>query len=397
MDFSFDPGTGANDIVHTIALQPDGKIILGGIFGQYDGISRNRIVRLNSDGTLDESFDPGTGTKGWGGHGSSIYTAIVQDNGKILIGGSFMEYNGTSRKNIASLNSNGSLDTTFDLWAEMHSGELHSIMLQPDGKIIIGASTFTYDNDSITKGVARINSDGTVDQSFDSGKAFLGTVFTTALQRDGKILIGGSFTAYNGIKRGGFARLNSDGTLDELFDPGASPYNVVYSIGIQPDGKIITGGRIFDYNGIIRNNIARLHNDGTLDTSFHPGSGTTMGELKGEIRAIVLQTDGKIITGGKFNEYNGTGRNHITRLMGASVTGVDNGLAANVLNIYPNPSVGRFSIETTHHKPVSYRVFNSMGQLMQQGTVYHYIDLGDKPAGVYLLRIEDEMFRLVKN
>src|SRR5437867_3292553 len=98
LDPSFDPGTGADDVVYAITLQPDGKIIIGGSFSHYNGISRNNIARLNPDGSLDASFDPGTGAENNNPGTTHFVRAIaLQPDRKIIIGGGFFSYNGTSR------------------------------------------------------------------------------------------------------------------------------------------------------------------------------------------------------------------------------------------------------------------------------------------------------------
>src|SRR5207249_1691942 len=128
---SFDPGTGANNTVYTSALQADGKIIIGGDFTSYNGTARNRIARLNTDGSLDTSFNPGTGSN------NNVFTMALQVNGKIVIGGDFTTYNGTSRNTIARLNTDGSLDTTFNPAGTGATYEVAAIVLQADGKIVI--------------------------------------------------------------------------------------------------------------------------------------------------------------------------------------------------------------------------------------------------------------------
>jgi uncharacterized delta-60 repeat protein len=301
LDLTFDPGTGANNEVYTTSRQPDGKIIIGGGLTMYNGTQRNRIARLNADGTLDTSFDPGTGANG------AVRSAVIQPDGKIIIGGSFTEYNGTGRNNIARLNADGTLDPNFDPGTGAN-GAVRSAVIQPDGKIIIGGDFFQY-NGTVRNRIARLNTDGTLDTNFDPGSGASATVLTTVIQPDGKIIIGGGFTSYNGTSRNRIARLNADGTLDTSFNPGTGANISVLTIAIQPDGKIIIGGQFTEYNGTGRNRISRVNADGTLDTNFDPGSGANI-----QIRTTAIQPDGKIIIGGDFTDYNGTGRNRIARL-----------------------------------------------------------------------------------
>ncbi len=196
---SFIPGIGANIDVYTVVLQPDGKIIIGGLFTSYIGTTRNHIARLNTDCSLDNSFDPGTGAN------NNVYTAALQPDGKIIIGGSFTTYNGTTRNCIARLNADGSLDNTFYPGSGADNS-VKTITLQPDGKIIIGGH-FTLYNGTTRNSIARLNADGSLDNSFDPGTGANNNVYTTLRQPDGKIIIGGLFTSYGNTGRNRIARI----------------------------------------------------------------------------------------------------------------------------------------------------------------------------------------------
>jgi uncharacterized delta-60 repeat protein len=300
-DVGFGFGDGASSSVYTTSLQSDGKILIGGEFTRYNGTNRNHIARLNADGTLDASFDPGTGAN------NNIHTTALQSDGKILIGGWFTSYNGTGRNYIARLNADGTLDTSFDPGAGAND-RIHSIALQSDGKILIGG-WFTSYNGTGRNYVARLNADGTLDTSFDPGAGANYIIETIVLQSDSKIIIGGGFTNYNGTGRNRIARINTDGTIDISFDPGLGANDMIYSITPQPDGKILIGGWFTSYNGAGKNHIARLTENGELDASFNSGTGAN-----NSILTTALQPDGKIIIGGSFTSYNGTGRNRIARL-----------------------------------------------------------------------------------
>jgi uncharacterized delta-60 repeat protein/gliding motility-associated-like protein len=300
-DTGFDIGHSFNGRVVVSLLQPDGKIIIGGLFTSYNGVARNFITRLNADGSLDDLFDPGTGANG------SVSTIAIQSDSKIIIGGSFTSFNGTTCSNIARLNADGTLDTSFNLGTGANNNVL-AIAIQPDGKIIIGGS-FTSFNSTERNRIARLNADGTLDTSFNPGIEANNQIRTIALQSDGKIIIGGSFTSFNSTERNRIARLNTDGTLDTSFNPGAGANSFVNKTALQSDGKIIIGGDFTSYNGTVCNYIGRLNVDGTLDISYNPGTGTNWNVL-----TISIQPNGKIIIGGNFTSFNGTSRNHIARL-----------------------------------------------------------------------------------
>ncbi len=301
LDATFNVGTGAGSIVYGITLQPDGKAIIGGFFTTYNSTARNYIARVNADGSLDMGFDPGSGGN------SYIQSIALQTDGKAIIVGSFVTYNGTARNYIARVNADGSLEATFN----QGSGASRTVLataLQPDGKIIIGGQFNSYNTIARTR-IARLNADGSLDATFDPGTGASADVSAIALQPDGKIIIGGTFTTYNGTTRNRIARLNADGSLDVTFDPGSGANNLVGAITLQSDGKIIIGGTFTTYNGTTINRIARLNADGSLDADFNPGTGANNG-----VTAIVLQSDGKMIIGGNFTTYNGTGRNRVARL-----------------------------------------------------------------------------------
>lgn len=144
LDLSFDPGTGASWSVRAVAIQSDGKILIGGQFTSYNGTPRDLIARLNVDGSLDMTFDPGTGAD------YGVRTIAVQSDGKIIIGGAFNFYNGTPRKGIARLNTDGSLDATFDPGLGANY-VVHSASIQSDGRVIIGGRSHTTTGHSDTE------------------------------------------------------------------------------------------------------------------------------------------------------------------------------------------------------------------------------------------------------
>ncbi|HEX8492185.1 MAG TPA: Calx-beta domain-containing protein [Pyrinomonadaceae bacterium] len=309
LDTSFNSGSGATSgssalpqFVSAVALQPDGKIIIGGAFIFYDGTTRNRIARLNSDGTLDATFDPGTGAD------NHVYAITLQPDGKIIIGGIFTDYNGTARNRIARLNDDGTLDETFDPGAGAND-EVQAIVVQPDGKIIIGGGFSSYDNVT-NHDVARLNSNGTPDPTFSSGTGANAGVSALALTEDGDLLVGGGFTSFNGSSGRRIVRLNDNGSLDSAFSAVTGLSLAPRSIVLQPDGKLIVGGEwIGNDSELGKRRIVRLNEDGSEDTSFNNGAGAN-----GSVEAVALQPDGKIVIGGFFNSFNETTRTRIARL-----------------------------------------------------------------------------------
>jgi len=301
---NFDNSIGFNNFsVDSIVLQPDGKILCGGSFQQYKGLFEFCIIRLNSDGTKDLTFDNSIGFN------STVDTIALQSDGKILCGGTFNAYKGLPNFFISRLNSDGSIDLTFDNSIGFDTS-VNTIVIQPDGKILVGGAFTTYKG-LVENCIIRLNSDGTKDLTFDNSIGFDLAVFSIALQSDSKILVGGAFTTYKGIAENRIIRLNSDGTKDLTFDNsiGFNSFLGVREIALQSDGKILCGGNFTTYKGLPENYIIRLNSDGTKDLTFDNSIG-----FDSSVLSIVLQSDGKIIVGGAFTTYKGISANGIIRL-----------------------------------------------------------------------------------
>jgi len=297
LDAGFNPN--ANGRVNELAIQADGKILVGGQFTSIGGQPRNDIARLNADGTLDTAFNPNAS----GGSFSFVLALAIQADGKIVVGGDFTSIGGQPRNRIARLNADGTADTAFN---PNSNGIVNELAIQADGSILVGGN-FTSIGGQPRIGIARLNADGTADTAFNpnaSGGSFSG-VFALAIQADGKILVGGIFTSIGGQPRNNIARLNADGTLDTAFNPNAN--GRVNELAIQADGKIVVGGLFTSIGGQTRNSIARLNADGTLDTAFNPNANE-------EVLALAIQADGKILVGGRFTSIGGQPRNNIARL-----------------------------------------------------------------------------------
>jgi uncharacterized delta-60 repeat protein len=321
-------GTGFNNNVRITQQQSDGKILVAGQFTSYSGISANRIIRLNSGGTIDNTFNIGSGFD------NTVMDIQVQSDGKILVGGFFTSYNGQSRNYLIRLNSDGSIDNTFNIGSGFDLF-VFDIQLQPDGKILVGGDFSSYNGTSRLY-IIRLNSDGSIDNTFVIGSGFSNSVENIRLQSDGKILVGGRFTSYSGVSRNRIIRLNSGGTIDTSFSIGSGFSNTVRDIRLQSDGKIIATGIFSSYSGVSVNSMIRLNSDGSIDNTFNIGSG-----FDNAISDMEVQTDGKILVGGDFSSYNGTSRNRIIRLN--SDGSVDNtfnigsGFNNSVFEIQPQP------------------------------------------------------------
>ncbi len=303
VDATFSPGAGANGVIRSIALQPDGKIVIGGSFTTVSGAARAGVARLNSDGSLDTTFTVGAGVSG------DVYTVAVQADGKILIGGEFTTVAGVTRNNLARLNANGSLDTAFDPNADLG---VYTMIVEANGSIIIGGF-FLQVGGLDRLNLARLDSTGVPDATF-TDLVVVGNVYALARQADGKILVGGYFTDVV-TNNENITRLNADGSADSSFSAASTGGNgIVGSIVLQADGKILIGGDFNQVNGVSHTRIARLNSDGTLDSGFSAGSGITGNNLSNDVLPMAVQSDGKIVVGGAFTTVNGVARANLARL-----------------------------------------------------------------------------------
>ncbi|HNQ90929.1 MAG TPA: hypothetical protein PKM73_20125 [Verrucomicrobiota bacterium] len=316
----FDPD--ANGPVRDIAVQSDGRILIVGAFTTVGGRPRNGIARLEADGSLDATFDPGigparrvtlqadgrilvsvaSGIRRVNAHGTldagfnvtandAVTCLALQADERIVVAGYFTTLAGQPRVGMARLESNGNADPSF----MPNAGRVECLAVQTDGKILTGGAD-----------ISRFNPDGTVDTEFVSPNPNQ-PVRDLVVQPDGKIVVGGWFSVLGNTTRHVVARLQADGRLDSTFSDlgfGSS----VDSLALQPDGKILVGSRGGLWNGA--SHVARLQPDGHQDLTFRPGiSHTSDGPC------LAVQSDGKILVGGDFTEVCSQVRHRIARLL----------------------------------------------------------------------------------
>ncbi len=292
LDLGFRDVKGANSNVRDIVVQPNNLLLIGGNFTSYNGEIANRIARIDTFGNRDLTFLTGTGFN------ATILKLALQSDGKILACGNFSMYNGVSRLSFARLNPNGSLDTGFSLPNNLIVGNILTTAIQTDGRIIVGGN-FTSIGGQLINRIARLLPNGDLDTTVNIGLGANNSIVDLAIQTDGKIVIAGFFTEVNGISRNRIARLNTDLSLDTTFNPGLGANQSVNSISIQPDGKIIAGGSFNDFN-TINTLLIRLNSNGSVDPSF----GLISGSSNININKIMLMPDGRLIVVGFFSSLN---------------------------------------------------------------------------------------------
>lgn len=244
IDNSFDIGTGFDQILYTgssILEQPDGKLIVTGTYTTYQSISANRIIRLNTDGSRDTSFVIGTGFDN--------YTQVpsIDSLNRIIVPGFFNNYNGTYSPKIARLNIDGSIDTTLNVGSGFNNTTI-STMANSDNSIIVTGYFTSYNGVSTSGGIVKIDQYGVIDTSFVSGTGFnlYAYPYTNYLIRipgESSFYATGRFTSYNGVSANRIIKINQDGTIDSSFNSGTG-FN-----GSTNFVKIIWGNKLFMYNG----------------------------------------------------------------------------------------------------------------------------------------------------
>jgi uncharacterized delta-60 repeat protein len=296
-------GDGFDNVVRTLLLQSDESLIVGGDYTSLNGISSAYFTRLNEDGTIDNSFDTGIGFNG------KVYASNIQSDGKIIAAGSFTSFNGRNAGRLIRLNNDGSQDLSFNTIIGATTGIISGISIQPDGKIIISGSFTKYNNVTVNR-IARILPNGDIDTSFLTGIGSALSITNTRVLWDGKILVAGNFTSFNGFSSNRIIRLNLDGTVDTSFNIGIGFNDDVNAIAIQNDRKIILGGNFTSYNGNEANRIIRLNEDGSIDNAF-----LSSGFNNGTVQVIKTDSLDNIMVGGSFtNQYNGTNVNRVVLL-----------------------------------------------------------------------------------
>lgn len=431
---------GLNDEVVTISIQQDEKVIMGGNFTTFDTVTQNRIIRINgSDGNKDNSFNIGTGFN------NSVKKIAIQSNGKIIVGGDFTIYNEQTANNLVRLNQDGTIDSTFNIGLGFN-GYVKTIIIQPDGKIIVGGN-FTEYNGQIQNYIIRLNEDGSKDTTFNIENSFNGRITALLLQDNGKIIIGGNFTTFNGNSQRYLIRLNEDGTKDTSFIPYQNNeflwtftsedaildiavtidkiyvvtqyvrrlnydgsidnsftvgYTDIHSIALQENGKILLGGTFdfFSSNGGWRRGLIQLNFDGTIDTNFDislNGSmeyggffGNNVNDSYG-CKEIVIQPDNKIWLGGNFFAYRGEESFAAIRLVGENtiLSNIDfDNYSTNSISIYPNPAYNTLNIKSKNGVKVNQvEIYNAIGQIVLKTSNYENIDISILNDDIYFVKV----------
>ncbi|GAA4378657.1 T9SS type A sorting domain-containing protein [Hymenobacter koreensis] len=365
LDAGFNVGTGAaGGPPRSVAVQPDGKVVMVGAFTTFNGVPAPGIVRLNQDGSVDQGL---AGTIGSGFTGGDAYVVAVEPNGRLVVGGRFTNFNNSGRQKLVRLLPTGALDTSYNpvvptnapgpvylaldpvtnqaVVGGLGNGEL--VRLNTDGSqdqsfqstatsycISFGNTNSTrlvVDNNrrillaracTGTSGLGsepltRLLPDGSVDPQFNVQNALDGTANVIFRQPNGEVVVGGSFKRFGSLVNVSLVRLDNAGQPSATFRPVLDSNGIVYKVLRQADGKLLVGGVFREIDGQPAGNLVRLNADGSRDASY------AAPEFDGLIESMALQPDGKLVVAGAFNTVGGTTSSHLVRLLptGALDTG----------------------------------------------------------------------------
>lgn len=305
LPFNIDIGSGPNEEIKDFAIQSDGKIIIVGNFTKFNNTTANRVIRLNANGTVDSAFVEKIGNAADG----PIEAIVVQSDGKIVLGGDFINFNGTSVNRIVRLNANGTRDTAFSNNTKFGANNtIKALAVQSNNGILVGGSFNRFNNATRNK-IVRLDSAGRLTAGFSNNIAegfapFNSTVNKILLQPNNQILVGGDFTSFRATNSKYLARLNSTGAIDSAFTTnGALGLDApVKDMAIHTGNKILMVGEFVTFSGLPVNRIVRLNTNGSIDSAF---SKATLGGANDTVNSVSILSDNRILFAGAFTAFNG--------------------------------------------------------------------------------------------
>ncbi len=292
---------GFNDEVFSIKVDAEGRIVAGGWFTQAGGQPRGGVARLTSEGELDDTFTANT-------TGGPVVDLSVAENGDILLGGAFTQAAGAARSRLARVDDEGNLVESFDPAGPLDD-RVTGIREMADGSVVV-SGWFSLIGGDFKVAAAKFGPDGTLDTTFAGGGAN-NVISAVEVLPDGRVLFGGAFTSFNGQPRNRLVMVDGEtGAPVNDFNIGTGFSGPVTAVLPLPDGRILVGGNFMFFNGVERARLALLNADGSLAATFNPGAGPN-----GAVNALAVDSGGRFLVGGAFNEYNGTPVNRLVRLL----------------------------------------------------------------------------------
>jgi uncharacterized delta-60 repeat protein len=390
VDSTFNSGSGFPTTkygVMDILELPNNKLMLSGQFIEYNETPTENIIQLNTDGTIDNSFNFNNSIGSY-----AIQRIIRQADSKIIAIAYLYTAGPIQDYKIIRLNPDGTTDPTFNTGTGFvyncnacNALSKHSVQLDNNGKLVIAGAIIEY-NGEVVKKILRLNQDGSRDTSFAYNYGFNNQILSIAIQPDNKIIVGGLFTEFNNTPVSSIVRLNENGTLDTTFQfPDSSFFNNYYSIvkiEVLPDAKIIISHgetpNWLNFNGLLR-----LNADGSIDSTFTMQSG-----FEGVMNDFTVMQDKGILVGGYLRGFDQTEFNHLAKLKEIQPTIVSNFLSAsNSSNniIFPNPCNNiLFLVNTDIAK---YTIYDLQGRVISSGITQKTIDVSQFENGIYVIEL----------
>lgn len=278
-----------------IRPQPDGKVLVGGDFSAVNAYNETTgLVRLNTNGSNDTAFSAQIS--------GNVHEMQLLPDGKILVGGKIYAIGHNGVQGLLKLNTDGRIDTTFHIAENSSYGNSIGYEIGIYNDIILFAGSFLYYDNTGCNNAVDLNMDGTVATGLITGGGVDGYVYSIANAGNGYMLVGGKFAHYNGVPKNSLALIDADGALQDTFDSGTGIDGAVTKIFKQSDGKYIIFGRFTTYNGVDRDRIARINADGSLDTSYV--ADVDFNTNYNAEHGCLLQGDGKLLVYGALNYDN---------------------------------------------------------------------------------------------
>ena len=263
VDTSFYPtGAPSGGIVYGISILPSGKFIVIGSFSSWNGITVNGIARLLSNGRIDSTFSPGAGFS------STPMALYTQPDSKMVAVGQFTQYQGATTNYIVRFDTSGLRDTTYNIGSGLNNSKLYSVFGNYDGKAYAGG-VYLQANGYSRINLCRFTANGAVDQSFFYNSGIVGTVDAFATQSTGKTIIGGTLTYFDSLPLHNILRLNANGNYDTSFHMGSGFNGQVVWLTMLPNDQVLVSGSFTTYNGTSVGPLIRLNSNGSLDNTFY--------------------------------------------------------------------------------------------------------------------------------
>jgi uncharacterized delta-60 repeat protein len=374
-----------------LALAPDaqGRVVMAGTFTAVDGQARSSVARLLADGRLDPAFRPDVRPTYSGGPPASVRAVVVQPDGKVLLGGSFVAAGsgGALVPHVVRLLPSGLPDPGF-VPAMPFSGQVGALLLLPTGEVLVAGNT--YANNSLEL-VRRLLPNGSLDPAFTivpANQVLAGIGLAMAPTPTGFVLVGAYYSIGN-VGRASVARFQANGALDLSFTsplpPTLNNAAPLGAVAVEAGGEVFIGG---DIN--IGGNMSYLRR--LLPTgAFDPNYSGVVGGPDGTVTALVLQPDGKLLIAGNFGNVSGQPRSGLARLLAPNALATGTAQAATGFTVYPVPAHEQLHLQFQAPRlPQQVRLFDALGRVVRTAPVTQpelTVSTAGLPAGIYQLRV----------